>query len=221
MYSSVKAIILDFDGTIFRVFTEAYDISTTTQAINELLEKYGIEFSPESDIFDSFYAVTFSANDEKTKEKVLQQVDNLVTTAEIEALSTGILTEGFDNFLKEAEKHRKVLAVVSNNSEKCINRFLSDNKIKKMPVLGRIGTHPELMKPHVYLLETMCADLGLTKDEVVFIGDNPRDYLCAKNFGCGFIALTPTEKKKNRFVKSLPKVPLVEDFYGLNKILFD
>lgn len=221
MYPSVKAIILDFDGTIFRIFTDAYDISTTTRAINKLLEKYGIEFSPESDIFESFYAVTSSAKDKNTKDEILQQVDTLVATAEIEALSSGILTDGFDVFLKEVEKRNKMLAIVSNNSEKCINRFLSVNKIKKMPVLGRIGTHPELMKPHVYLLETMCASLGLSKDEVVFIGDNPRDYLCAKNFGCGFIALTPTEKKKNRFVKLFPEVPLTEDFYGLSKILFD
>lgn len=220
MYSSIKAVILDFDGTIFRLFTDTYDMSKTALTLCNLLKKHCIDFSPERDIFESFYAVALSEKDEKTKEEILQQVDNLVTMAEIEALSTGILTEGFDHFLKEAEKNEKTLAIASNNSVKCINKFLSDYQIKKMPVLGRIGTHPELMKPHVYLLETMCTDLGLSKNEVVFIGDHPRDYQCAENFGCKFIALTPTERKKNRFMRLCPEVPLVEDFYRLDKILF-
>lgn len=221
MYSSVKAIILDFDGTVFRLFTDAYDISKTTLALHDLLKKYGIDFSPERDVFESFYAVTSSDKDERTKEEILEQVDVLVSEAETEALDTGILTQGYDEFLKKAEKCGKILAVVSNNSAKCINKFLSDRKMEKIPVLGRIGTHPELMKPHVYLLKTMCEKLGLSKDEVIFIGDNPRDYQCAEKFGCRFIALTPTEKKKKRFVNSLPEVPLVDDFYGLNKLLFD
>ena len=221
MYSSVKGIILDFDGTIFRLFTDAYDLGRTAQTLHALLEKYGIDFSPERDAFESFYTVVSSDKDENVKKEILRQVDNIVTTAEIEALSSGILVEGFDYFLKEVKKHGKILAIVSNNSEKCINTFLSEHKIEEMPVLGRIGTHPELMKPHAYLLEAMCANLGLAKDEVVFVGDNPRDYQCAENFGCKFIALTPTERKKNRFVKAVPRVQFVEDFYGLSKLIFN
>lgn len=217
-----KTIILDFDGTIMRLFTN-YDLKQTALMVHNYLKEYDVDFAPEKDVFDAFSLVSSKSLPSSLKEKLLDAVNKILTKAEMEALNSGIITEGFDDFIAFVNKHNLKLGIASNNSGECIleflNRFCKDLNV---PVVGRVARHPELMKPNTYSLEQIATLLSTKNDDIVFVGDNIRDYQCAKSFGADFIALTPTPKKRERIISNgldTKKVKIVNDFRELIGIL--
>jgi phosphoglycolate phosphatase-like HAD superfamily hydrolase len=214
MYSS-KKIVLDFDGTIFRVFTN-YDLHKLVEKIFVLLQGAQIEFTKDNDAFDAFDCVMNSKLPENTRKELLSQIDNWLKEAELEALPSGILIEGFAEFLKIAKKLSIDIAIVSNNSAECISSFLNYYDIRaSIPIIGRNGLHPETMKPNTYMLEKMSRILKCENTEIIYVGDNYRDYQCATSFGCQFIGMTPTSVKKERLCQKAPNIMTVENFYEL------
>ena len=88
-----------------------------------------------------------------------------------------------------------------------------------IPVVGRVGDKPELMKPNAWSLLEVISKLNCCSDDVIFIGDTQRDYLCAKNVGCKFIGLAPTERKKQKLLNVISESDIVSDYYELVKCL--
>lgn len=219
MYSS-KKIVLDFDGTIFRLFTN-YNLQTLVDRIYELLKDYPTAFQKNSDVFDAFFDVLQANISKNEKIALLKQIDSWLIAAETEALKTGIPVNGFFEFLKLAKKSGTSVSIVSNNSVDCIKNFFDLFKVQlDIPVLGRAGTHPELMKPNTFMLEEISRMLNCDKDDVIFIGDNYRDYECASNFGCHFIGMTPTASKKERLCEKVGDLTTVNNFFELSEIIF-
>ncbi len=214
-----KKIVLDFDGTIFRLFTN-YDLSRVVSVIYGILKKYEIGFTLDSDAFDSFFAIYNSDLEPSVKIELLETVNGIIANAEIDALETGIQVDGFFDFIKYCKENDIALSVASNNSPECIEAFFDKycNGLR-MPIVGRNGAHPELMKPNTFMLAEMCKILSCNKDDIIFVGDNVRDYECASAFSCEFIGLTPTEKKKSRMLSKVSGIEIVRDFYELKSIL--
>lgn len=219
-----RKIVLDFDGTIIRLF-ENYDLSKVTEKIYSFLNPYGVKFSLACDAFDSFSCVMNAGLSPSITKKLLKQVDCIITEAEIEALQSGIPVDGFRDFLKFSEKEKISIGIASNNSEACINTFLTMYyPSAHIPVVGREALHPEWLKPHTHSLEKICSLLSCEKENVVFVGDTIRDYQCAQNYGLSFIALTPTVRKYERILsKGLNPyaVKIVRNFEELTKFLFE
>lgn len=214
MYSS-KKIVLDFDGTIFRVFTN-YDLHKLVEKIFDLLKGIQTDFTMDSDAFDAFNCVMNSELSENAKKELLYQIDNWLKEAELEALSSGIPIDGFFEFLDAAKKRSIDIAIVSNNSAECISAFFDYYNIDiSIPIIGRNGVRPETMKPNTYMLEKMSRVLKCSNTEIIYVGDNYRDYECAVSFGCQFIGMTPTSAKKERLCQKVSNITTVDDFYEL------
>ena len=219
MYSA-KKIVLDFDGTIFRVFTN-YDLKKVARKIYGLLSDYQTTFRTDSDAFDAFGSIMNADLPAAKKRQLLRQVDEWLIEAEMEALDSGILIDGFWEFVEAAKKKKIDIAIVSNNSAACIKEFLyRSNTEYTIPVLGRIGVHPERMKPDSYMMEEMSRILKCSNDEIIYVGDNHRDYECALRFRCQFIGMTPTPAKKERLHKKAPNITTVDDFFELMQMLW-
>ena len=216
MHSKIKAIILDFDGTIFRLFTNT-NLNNTVLELHNYLSQYDIDFSLDNDAFDAF-KIAFECNNPK-KEEILLEVNKIITNVEIESIDKGILINGFFEFIDYVYNNDFKLIIASNNSKECILKFLSKHNLEKIDIIGRIPNRPDLMKPNTYMLEESIKRLECSKEDVVFIGDNSRDGECAFEFGCDFIALTPTKSKKERMLKKYPNVMLVNDFFELIELL--
>ncbi|MBR5272714.1 MAG: HAD family hydrolase, partial [Clostridia bacterium] len=143
---------------------------------------------------------------------------------EIKAIDSGIIIDGFTDFLDFASKNGKNIAIASNNSIDCIGVFLGKlgseaNKKYQIPVIGRDAQHPERMKPSTYMLEKVCQTNNWSRRDTLYVGDHPRDYECAMNFGCRFIGMTPTSAKKERLTKYNTTIITVDDFFGFIKLL--
>lgn len=199
MYNK-KYIILDFDGTIFRLFTN-YNLNRKIPEIIEMFNKYGINANGISDVFDGFKILAM-LNDAKLKESLCKELNDKVIQYELEALKSGILIDGFLNFLSYCQENNFKIAIVTNNSNECIEAFFMLYKINyDIPVVGRIYNKPEYMKPDTHLLSIMCDKLNVKANDIVYIGDNYRDYTCAINYNCDFLAMTPTISKKQKLIE--------------------
>ena len=216
-----RKIVLDFDGTICRLFAN-YDLNAATERVSALMKGYDIDFPVTLDPFDAFkYALEFAKPHQK--QELLLSLDEIITEAETEALGSRVIIEGFYDFLDFAKSENICIGIASNNSERCIsaflNRYCDDISI---PIAGRNPLHPELMKPDAYILEKICNKMECSNKDVVFIGDNIRDYECAKNYDTDFIALTPTSKKYERIVENgldINRINVVKDFFELIDLL--
>lgn len=216
MHSKIKGIILDFDGTIFRLFANT-NLNNTVIELHNYLSKNNIDFSLENDAFDAF-KIAFECNN-PNKEEILFEVNKIITNIELEAIDNGILINGFFEFIDYLYNNNLKLIIASNNSKECILKFLSKYNLDKIDIIGRVPNRPDLMKPNTYMLEESIKRLNCNKEEVIFIGDNSRDGECAYKFGCEFIALTPTKSKKERMLNKFPNINLVNDFYELKEFL--
>lgn len=65
-----------------------------------------------------------------------------------------------------------------------------------IPVYGRNPLCLEHLKPNPWSLNNVIKDLRVSKEQVLFLGDNPTDLECSLSAGVDFIAITSTEKKK-------------------------
>ena len=214
-----KAIILDFDGTIFRLFCN-YDLKRIVAALVSLLQPYDIGFSMENDAFDAFNMVFFSDIEPTTKAMLLKKIDEMITEAELEALASGVHINGFSKFRDWIMQNDLLLAIVTNNSAVCIQTFLQRNFSGfSCPVVGREGQRPDLMKPNPHMLHRISSILNVSKEDMCFVGDTTRDYECALAFGCSFIAMAPTPVKKTRLSTAIKNYPIVDDFLTLCEAL--
>ena len=218
-----RNIILDFDGTIFQLFVN-HNLNSLISKICEFIKEYDINFNEKNDAFDIFERINVSDISEELKSILLRQIQIWFIEEEIKALNSGILIDGFEDFIQCAFKNNKKVAVASNNSKECIEKFLEKfefgkNKKYYIPIVGRDGQHPGKMKPDPYMLEAICKNNSWSECDTVYVGDHPRDYECAMRFGCDFIGMTPTEIKKERLIKYAPSITTVDNFFELIKII--
>lgn len=218
--TSKTALIFDFDGTICGIFKN-YDLKAVTTDLAAGLQSMGLEFSGDRDAFDAFAEVQRQTAENPTlQKKALSFVHGVITQAEKEAVHTGVPIPGALEILPDLVQKGYPLGIVTNNSEECVTDYLRKELPGLMiPVIGRVWDAPEKMKPNPWLLETMLQLLHRTPQQCIFIGDNPRDYACARAAGCPFIGIAPTEKKKKWFHELLPPEQIVGDFYALDRML--
>lgn len=216
MDSKIKAVVLDFDGTIFRLFANT-DLSSTVIELYDYLSKYNIDFSLNNDAFDAF-KIVYDCNI-SNKEEILFEINRIITKKEVDAIEEGILIDGFFEFVDYLYQKNLKVIIASNNSIDCISRFLCKYKLNNIDIIGRIPNRPDLMKPNTYMLYESVKRLNCNKEDIVFVGDNIRDYECANEFRCKFIALTSTKNKRKRILNKIPNVNAVDNFFELIKVL--
>lgn len=208
-----KELIFDFDGTIARIFAN-YNLDAKVKMASEIFKKYNIDFSLDNDLFDSYKFV--DKTNENERNKLLFELNELITKAEVEAVKTAEIITGFSDYINYLIENNIKLNIVSNNSKECIEEFFKNNfKKVKINVIGRIWNNPKTMKPNDYLLHQMCNKLNKTPKDIIYIGDNPRDYECSNKFGCEFIAMVPTKSKKERMINYNFNIKLFNNYYEL------
>ncbi|MBP3309143.1 MAG: HAD hydrolase-like protein [Clostridia bacterium] len=218
-------IILDFDGTIFKLF-ENHSLDRLIKRLYNLTNVYNIGFTEQNDAFDAFALIRNSDLSDDIKRDLLVKAHMWATEEELEALKTGVLVDGFFEFLKTAPALGKKIAIATNNSPECIERFfesLAPNIITEynIPVIGREALHTERMKPSPYMLRHLCETNGWDAADTLYIGDHPRDWECAVSFGCRFIGMASAKEKRDRFLACDASMKLVSDYRELVSLLLN
>lgn len=82
------------------------------------------------------------------------------------------------------------LAVVTNKVEGLSRILLTELKMLDIFDLLVGGDTADTPKPDPAPAELTCNKLGLTADQVLFVGDSATDVGCARNFGCKVVCVT-------------------------------
>ena len=213
-------IVFDFDGTMGHLFAN-YDLSSIVMYLHQTMKTFDIDFDISYDAFDVFKVIIDKTHDDILKrEKALIVADTILTNAEIEAVETCKLINGVNEVIPYLIKRGYRIGIATNNSKECVLSFL--NKYcdgLDLMIVGRNRLHPELMKPNTWALDKVIKDLDGLPINTIFIGDNKRDYICAKKVGCKFLGLVSNEKKKEGLKDLLMPSQMVVDYFDLLHVL--
>lgn len=214
-----EVIIFDFDGTMCRLFKN-YDLSSVVRSMQTEMRPFGVAFSLSSDAFDVFAEILRQTDDGNARKEALSRADEILTRAEIEAVETGEAVPGVEAAMSFFYCNHYNFGISTNNSEACVRAFLKKYcQGISIPVIGRQGNRPELMKPNTWSLDRAIEIFSATPQDTVFVGDTERDYQCAKRVGCRFIGMAATERKRQKLSALLTEEFIASDYYELLKFL--
>lgn len=214
------ALVFDFDGTMVKLFSN-FNLGNTSVKLRESLKKYNVDFDSNLDAFDVFSVIssTLSMEDEK-RTAAFRQADAVLTEAELEAVVTGQPIDGVAEGLAQLFEEGFNLGIATNNSVKCVSAFMSRYcPSVVIPVVGRVGERPELMKPNPWSLVTVMHKMGSVAQNTILIGDTSRDYECAINSGCKFIGMAHSGYKYERLLKIIDAKDIVCNYRELKEKL--
>jgi HAD superfamily hydrolase (TIGR01549 family) len=199
MHSAKPALLIDFDGTLFRLFAHV-DLAPLAKAISAYLAGQGFVFDPDQDPFNAPKALGESTLDVAKKDVLLQAVDQMLRETEVDAIASGEAVPGAIELCTALAKSSLPWGVVSNNSPASIRAFFNRFKLQAPTlIIGREPEHPEHLKPSPYPLQKAAEALHLKPEALLLVGDEPRDDEAAKACGCSFWGLAATPIKQQRW----------------------
>lgn len=216
----LKAIILDFDGTVCQIFKN-YNTKNCVLEMQRFMKYYNIEIPSQFDFFDIFDIISkenkLSCGE---KEDLYIKADKILTKFELEAIDSSEIVNGFNEVIYSFINYGYLIGLATNNSAKCVYKFFEKNLDSlELPVIGRISNHPELLKPNNWSLMEVLKIMKVDISNSILVGDSLRDYECAVKSNCKFIGMAPTEKKLKRLQTISPKVEIAKDFYELKHLI--
>ena len=87
-----KGIILDFDGTMCRLFY-GFDLRDTILCLKDKMETFGVSFSSDHDAFDVFDVIQSQLDDRVRMSEAFQSADEILKRAEMSALETCLVID--------------------------------------------------------------------------------------------------------------------------------
>ena len=210
------ALIFDFDGTVAQLFAD-YPLEQTAALLEKQLRPFGVNFSAEQDVFESFAVILIHTFDsEKERLAALACADRILTEAECRAVDSCRPVPGVEDAFRKFSDAGIPFGIATNNSVDCIRLFLKQRCGRlPVPIVGRSGLHPELLKPNPYSLHAVLQLLNRPVENAVFFGDSVSDFFCAQNLGCRFLGMGPTVKKHDRLLSVLPEEEIFSDYTRL------
>jgi len=214
---SIKAIIFDFDGVI----AESMDIKT--QAFVHLFKEYPeevvkkiVKFHLDNGGLSRYKKFRIIYRDLLNKQLTKQEEERLAREFSkfcYDKMINCSFVKGVEDFLERNHK-KYMLFIASGTPQDEIDSIIRDRGLNKYlkEIWGSPKTKGEISK--------MILDkYNLKKEEVVFVGDAPTDYMGAKEVGIKFIARIPPDKH-NPFESADFKIKYkIEDLENLDKTL--
>lgn len=213
-------IVLDFDGTMCRLFHN-YDLKETVKTLKRAMQDFDIVFDLSKGAYDIFKEIVFqTSNDLFKRKKALEISDLILTNAELDAVKTCEPINGVAEVLPYLLTKGYSIGVSTNNSKECVHAFLEKycNGIN-LPIVGRNGLKPELMKPNTWPLENIIEILEGDPLNAIFVGDTKSDFCCAKKVGCKFVGMAITKKKCEILQEILLPNQIVSNYFELSTML--
>ena len=182
-----KAIIWDLDGTLMDTLQDLY------LATNHALQTYGM---PERTLDEVrrfvgngvrrlIQLAVPQGEENPLFEDVLKEFKAYYV---VHCQDNTDLYDGIADTLKALKQQGKKMAVVSNKLQKGVDELYRDYLSSTIDVA--IGERPGMQrKPAPDMVDLALQELGVTKDEAVYIGDSDVDIMTARNAGLPCISV--------------------------------
>lgn len=201
--ADVRYVLLDFDGPVCAVFSDRPNHVTATELRN-LLESKGIALPEQfSSNRDPLKILTWVS---KAHPHHTVVVDDVLTEQEVASTPTARPTAGAHALLRRLAARHISVAVVSNNSEQSIRRYLETHDLTNLVnvVVGRAHGRPDLMKPDPHSLNVAMKRLGAEPSECVFVGDTPTDVQAARAADVRVVGYAKSDRHRQALVNAGP-----------------
>ncbi|WP_329119930.1 HAD family hydrolase [Streptomyces sp. NBC_01353] len=200
--ANARVIFFDFDGPVCDVFAglPAHKVAKQLTALLSSQDPAAGVKASETDDPIEVLRIAHEANAE-----LGQQVEQALTAAEVEAVAVaGPPTAGAAEALRAAHASGRAVAVVSNNSAECVQRFvelhgLGDYVAK---IVGRPTGQPHLMKPNPFPLITAAERMHMDVTNCTLIGDSLTDIQAAHAAGTTVIGYANKPHKADLFAEA-------------------
>lgn len=195
-----SCLLLDFDGPVCSVFTGLSSREAVQTLVAQIDWTAPVAVAASQDPFDVLNAAARVSTD------VAERVEYQLTQIECQAIKSASPTPAVDSMICHARDQQRKVAIVSNNSEAAIRRYLSRRCI--LPAIQAISARTNgdvtQLKPSPYLLERVTGQLGVAPDDCVFIGDSNTDISAGHSAGIPTVAFANRPGKQSRFSQLQP-----------------
>ncbi|MBT2226430.1 HAD family hydrolase [Nonomuraea sp. NEAU-A123] len=194
IFRETRAVLLDFDGPVCRIFA-GLPAASAAEGLKRLLRGQGAELPQDVAELDDPLKVLRRTAD--FAPELVDKVETALMAYEIKAVDFAEITPGARDLLAACAGTGRPVVIVSNNSEPAIERFLDHAGLDKSlaGVVGRPIGAPAEMKPHPRSVLRACEMTDVRPDEAVLIGDSWFDMEAAINAGARSIAYANAEGK--------------------------
>ncbi len=216
LLGGARAVLFDFDGPVCDLFAGRSTRPVAREIKAMAREKWNV-LDPAVEACDDSHAVLQLLRDMLDRRRdaalgptalasaldpaVLRAASDIVTRYEEEAVDAAVPAPGVDLLLDSLVEHGKRLAIVTNNAEGPVRKFLGLHKLsgKFEAVCGRDPRDPRRMKPDPSAVRLALERLGhIGPEAAVLIGDQPGDLRAAASAGVRFLGYAPDPERDRR-----------------------
>lgn len=186
MVRNSTAILLDFDGPVFSVFS-GYPAPVIADQMRDMLMANGhVREDSISDTNDPLGLLRWTAENEPA---LVTQADDFLCATERRAVLSAAPTVHAHDVIVAASHAGRLVAIVSNNSEDAIKTYLGTYQLKPYVswVTGRPYAAPHRMKPSPEGILRTTEALDIPPASCVFVGDSVTDLEASRLAGVNFI----------------------------------
>ncbi|MFE9744381.1 HAD family hydrolase [Saccharothrix saharensis] len=183
LLSDAETLLIDFDGPICSVFS-GVPSAVVAEKLRSTVKRFSEHRLPTAvaQTGDPFVVFLYAAG---LGAEAAQATESELSVLENESIARAEPTVGSYELLKKWHRSGRKAAIVSNNGQSAVNRYIEKADIRGFVdyISARTSFDPSLLKPNPYLVERAVQKLSSTPDKAVLIGDSPSDIAAAKRCG--------------------------------------
>lgn len=169
-----RFLLLDFDGPVCDIFA-GLPATTIAERLRKLITGQGIvlpdDIARTPDPIEIFiYSATVST-------ELAARVEAEMGDQELAAVATAKPTPYVHDVVTSCQDSRRLVAVVSNNSDRAVRSYLAAHGLNDRIelVAARTSSDPALLKPSPHLITQAMTGLGAPCGECIIVGDSTTD----------------------------------------------
>jgi phosphoglycolate phosphatase len=197
----IKAVILDFDGTLAVL---NMDFSAMKERILVLVEEYGIarESVTEKYILETIDEVTslLLKRGRSLAEEFRQRAQKMLMKKELEAATESRLLPGVEAMLMQLRDAGVKVGIVTRNCDSAVRRISPHIEFLCHAFLPRDSV--QKVKPDPYHLLTLLDRLEVSAEDAIMVGDTTMDILAGKRIGMRTVGVLTGRTSRQELLES-------------------
>jgi len=176
-----RTLLIDFDGPICAVFA-GYPATVVADELRRLIAAHGGSIPADTDGDEGPISILRRIG-QTGPATLVRAVADALRDAEVKAVETAEPTSGADDLLRFAQAVGRRVAVVSNNSEEAVRRYLQQHGLSGYVehISARYdGMDARHLKPSDHLIRRALDALGSTPAEAALVGDSTVDVAASR-----------------------------------------
>ncbi len=187
-----KLVVFDLDGTLL------YTLPDIRRAVNYALSAYDIPPIPMEEArtivgrgLRNALIAAVNRSGKMIEDNDFSLMNELMVSSYMKHPSDNTVPyDGIPELLGLLMENGVMVAIASNKKDEIVQKIVKNilPSVRFSFVLGQTSTYP--LKPDPEGILSEIGKLGVTTDDIVYVGDSEVDYETAANLGCGYIVVS-------------------------------